>query len=177
MNELVDMERIEHCIFDLRGKRVMLDVDLARLYGVETKRLNEQVKRNAERFPETFMFQLTSKEYENLKSQFATSSWGGRRKLPYAFTEHGAVMLASVLNSPIAIKASIAVVEAFVHLRQILHSNAELSKRLDALESKYDRQFKAVFDAIRSLMTPPEQRRRRIGFVRAEELAADKAKS
>jgi len=89
MNEIIPLERIEHCILNLRGKRVMLDVDLARLYGVETKRLNEQVKRNAERFPETFMFQLTPKEYEDLKSQIETSSWGGRRKLPYAFTEHG----------------------------------------------------------------------------------------
>jgi len=131
--------------------------------------MNELVKRSAERFPESFMFQVTPLEYEDLKSRIATSSWGGRLSLPYVFTEHGAVMLASVLNSPRAIKASIAVVEVFVRLRQLLLSNVELSKRLDALEQKYDNQFKAVFDAIRRLMTPPEQKRRRIRFIRSEE--------
>ncbi len=145
----------------------MLDADLANLYGVTTKRLNEQVKRNIDRFPDTFMFQLSRSEFDKLKSQFATSSWGGRRKLPNAFTEHGVVMLASVLNSPTAVSASIEVVKAFVRLRQILASNVELARKLEILEKKYDAQFKVVFDAIRQLMTPPEKEKRQIGF-RAE---------
>jgi len=156
---------IESRIFVIRGQKVMLDADLAELYGVETKRLNEQVRRNIERFPEDFMLQLTVEEFENLKSQFATSSWGGRRKLPFAFTEHGAIMAASVLNSPLAAETSIQVVRAFVRLRQMLASNAEMSRKLASLEKKYDNQFKAVFDAIRELMTPLEPRKKRpIGF-------------
>lgn len=131
----------------------MIDSDLSELYGVETKRLNEQVKRNIERFPEDFMFQLSRKEFEILKSQNATSSWGGRRTLPYAFTEHGTVMLASVLKSTIAIEASIQIVKAFVKFREILNSQVELAKKIDELEDKYDHQFKQVFEAIRKLMT------------------------
>ena len=162
---LVPAERIERMILVLRDHRVMLDSDLAEIYGVSTKRLNEQVKRNIERFPEDFMFQLTKEEFDNLRSQFATSkSWGGRRYPPHAFMEHGAVMLANVLNSETAIHASIQVVRVFVRLREMLVSNKELSKRLDELEKKYDSQFKAVFDAIRELMAPPEPKQRRIGF-------------
>jgi hypothetical protein len=144
----------------------MLDSDLAALYGVTTKRLNEQVRRNLDRFPIDFMFQLTEIEEEILRSQIATSSegWGGRRSLPYVFTEHGALMLASVLNSPVAINASIQVVRAFTHLRRMVSSHFELSRKLDALEKKYDSQFKVVFDAIRQLTSPPEQPRRKIGF-------------
>ena len=112
----------------------MLDADLAELYGVETRRLNEQVSRNSERFPEDFMFQFTAEEFANLKSQFATSSWGGRRKLPYAFTEHGAIMAASVLNSPIAIEVSVHVVRAFVRLRELVAGNKELAQKLLQLE-------------------------------------------
>lgn len=175
---IASVEQIESRIFLIRGQKVMLDADLAELYGVETKRLNEQVRRNNERFPEDFMFQLTAEEFadlncqidaSNLRSQFATSNnpagRGGRRHLPYAFTEHGAIMAASVLNSPRAVEASVQVVRAFVQLRQMLASNAELSAKLVALEKKYDIKFRAVFEAIRELMTPSEPRKKRpIGF-------------
>jgi hypothetical protein len=146
----------------------MLDSDLAELYGVTTKRLNEQVRRNLPRFPEDFMFQLTESETYLLRSQFATSKKGrgGRRYLPYAFTEQGVAMLSSVLNSERAIKVNIEIMRAFVRLRQILASNKELAKRLNELEKKFDTQFKIVFDAIRQLMAPPESEspKRRIGF-------------
>ena len=162
---LVPVERIERAILSIRGEKVMLDSDLAELYGVETKRLNEQVRRNLSRFPPDFMFQLTSQEWESLRSQFATLKRGEHRKyLPYAFTEHGALMLANVLNSERAAQTSVQVVRAFVRLRQMLASNAELARKLAALENKYDAQFKVVFDAIRQLMSPPEPKRREIGF-------------
>jgi hypothetical protein len=168
-NSLIPAERIEKAIYVLRGQRIMLDEDLAALYGVTTKRLNEQVKRNRARFPAHFMFQLTAQEFTDLRSQTATSRWGGRRTLPYAFTEHGTVMLASVLNSAIAIQASIEIVQAFVRLRQMLASHVELARQLAALEKKYDAQFKVVFDAIRQLMEPPPVKRRSIGFHTAGE--------
>jgi len=145
----------------------MLDTDLAALYGVTTRRLNEQVKRNRERFPEDFMFQLTVEEKAEVvaicdhlqRLKFSSA-------LPYAFTEHGAIMLASVLNSEIAVKASLQVVRAFVRLRQMLASHADLARKLDALEKKYDAQFKIVFDAIRELMEPPETKpKRKMGFL------------
>ncbi len=163
---LMPNEQIEKSILIVRGQKVMLDSDLARIYGVSTKRLNEQVKRNLKRFPEDFMFQLNESEDENLRSQFATSSldWGGRRFLPYVFTEHGAVMLASVLNSEIAVESSVQVVRAFINLRRLLSSHVELSRRVDALEKKYAGQFQAVFEAIRQLMVPTEVSRRRIGI-------------
>ncbi|MFA6061355.1 MAG: ORF6N domain-containing protein [Gallionella sp.] len=173
---ITSMEQIESKIFLIRSQKVMLDADLAELYGVETKRLNEQVRRNSERFPIDFMFQLTNEELIDLKekidtsclrSQFATSNTGrgGRRHLPFVFTEHGAIMAASVLNSPRAIEASVQVVRAFVQLRQMLSSNAELARRLAALEKNYDIKFKAVFEAIHELMTPPTSRKKRpIGF-------------
>ena len=145
----------------------MLDSDLADLYGVTTKRLNEQVKRNAGRFPADFMFQMTQPETENLRSQIATSSLkahGGRRSLPFVFTEHGAIMAATIVNSPRAIHVSIRVVRAFIGLRQLLESNVALAKRLAALERRYDGQFAVVFKAIRELMAPSPQPRRRIGF-------------
>lgn len=157
---------IESKIYKVRSQRIMLDSDLASLYSVETKRLNEQVKRNSDRFPQDFMFQLTTDEWDSLrsqiatsktsremKSQSATSNRGGRRTNPYVFTEHGTVMLASVLNSPVAIQASIQIVKAFVKFREILSSQAVLEKRIIELESKYDDQFKQVFDAIRGLTT------------------------
>jgi phage regulator Rha-like protein len=162
---LIPVERIERAILSIRGEKVMLDSDLAELYGVETKRLNEQVRRNLSRFPPDFMFQLTSQEWESLRSQFATLKRGEHRKyLPCAFTEHGALMLANVLNSERAAQTSVQVVRAFVRLRQMLASNAELARKLAALENKYDAQFKVVFDAIRQLMSPPEPKRREIGF-------------
>lgn len=158
--------RIERSILYIRGERVILDADLAALYGVTTARLNEQVKRNADRFPKDFAFRLTRDEFENLMSQFATSrsGHGGRRKLPLVFTEHGAIMAANVLSSKRAIAASVQVVRAFVRLRQILASNADLARKLNELEKKYDHQFKVVFDAIRQLMTPPQSKRKEIGF-------------
>lgn len=162
---LLPIERITRSILLIRGQRVILDSDLAELYGVETRRLNEQVRRNLNRFPGDFMFQLTREEFKNLKSQIATSSWGGRRKPPLAFTEHGALMAASVLNSPVAIQVSVQVVRSFVRLREMLATNRELARKLASLEKKYDHQFKVVFDAIRELMAPPEPPpKRRIGF-------------
>ena len=148
----------------------MLGVDLAELYGVLTWRLNEQVKRNQGRFPIDFVFQLTTEENDALTSQIARSKTGrgGRRTLPYAFTEHGAIMAAMVLNSPRAVEMSVHVVRAFVRLREMIASNKELAKRLDELEKKYDSQFKVVFHAIRQLMTPPMVPHRRIGFRREE---------
>ena len=144
----------EQHILLIRKQRVMLSHDLARLYGVETKVLNQAVKRNEDRFPDDFMFQLSPREAEALKSQFVTSSWGGaRRALPYAFTEQGVAMLSSVLRSPRAIQVNIAIMRAFVRLRELLLTNADLARKLADLERKYDSQFKAVFDAISVLRT------------------------
>jgi len=152
---LVKVSEVERVIRVLRGHRVLLDEDLARLYGVAAKRLNEQVKRNLERFPPDFMFQLTSEEHEILRSQSATSSgWGGRRGRPYAFTEQGVAMLASVLRSPRAVQVNIEIMRAFVLLRQILRADADLARKLAALEKKYDGQFRVVFEALRELMEP-----------------------
>jgi hypothetical protein len=151
----------------IRGHRVILDQDLAELYGVETRRLNEQIKRNPERFPIDFMFQLTTKEWANLKSQFATSSWGGRRTTPYAFTEHGAVMAASVLTSPEAVEASVFVVRAFIAMRDALASTQALARKLLELERKvggHDETIVALVGAIRQLMETPAPKKRKIGF-------------
>jgi len=170
MSKSILTAQIEQVILLIRGQKVILDTDLARLYGVMSKRLNEQVRRNRKRFPADFMFQLSIQEVRNLRSQIATSRsrHGGRRYLPYAFTEHGAIMAANVLNTQRAIEVSVYVVRAFVRLREMIASNKELSRRLDELEKKYDSKFKVVFDAIRQLMTPPELPRRRIGFHREE---------
>jgi ORF6N domain len=151
----------------------MLDADLAGLYGVTTKRLNEQVRRNRSRFPEDFMFQLTSTEAASLRSQIATSNKGrgGRRYAPYAFTEQGVAMLSTVLNSERAIQVNIEIMRAFVHLRQMLASNVQLARKLNALEKKYESQFRVVFEAIRELMTPPESKKRKIGFLVKERAA------
>jgi len=155
--------QIVNSIHLIRGKRVLLDSQLADIYGVETKRLNEQVKRNLSRFPEDFMFQLSEEEWKILRSQNAT--FGLLRKYrPYAFTEHGAVMLASILNSEVAIKASIFVVRAFVQIRDYLASHKELAERIEKLESKYDHQFAVVFDAIKQLFHEKNEPRREIGF-------------
>jgi hypothetical protein len=159
---------IEARILLLGGERVMLDADLAELYGVATKVLIQAVKRNAERFPEDFMFQLTRDEFANLRSQSVTSSWGGRRYPPYAFTEHGVAMLSSVLNSAKAIRVNVEIMRAFVRLRRLMASHEELARKLTELEKRYDAQFRAVFDAIRQLMAPPAKPRRSIGF-RVEE--------
>jgi hypothetical protein len=147
----------------------MLSADLAELYGVEPRALVQAVKRNMDRFPQDFMFQLTQEEFSILKSQIVISSWGGlRRATPYAFTEQGVAMLSSVLRSKRAIRVNIEIMRAFVRLRRILASHAELARKLNTLERKYDAQFKVVFDAIRQLMRPPEPKRRPIGF-RVEE--------
>lgn len=158
-------------ICTIRGQKVMLDVDLAELYGVPTGALVQAVKRNPARFPQDFMFSLTKHELANLKSQFVISSsparsWGGRRTAPYAFTEQGVAMLSSVLKSDRAVQVNIEIMRAFVRLRELVGQNRDLTRRLNDLESKYDRQFKVVFDAIRELMTPPAVPKRRIGFVR-----------
>ena len=165
-NSGIPPERIERQILLIRGQKVMLSADLAELYAVAPKVLVQAVKRNRERFPGDFMFQLTKAEVANLKSQFVTSSWGGaRRAPPYAFTEQGVAMLSSVLRSPRAVHVNIAIMRAFVKLREMLGSNRDLARKLEEMESRYDGQFKVVFDAIRELMTPPEKPRRRIGFV------------
>ncbi len=154
-------------IMEIRGQRVLLDSDLADLYEVDTKRLNEQVKRNADRFPEDFMFQLSPEEFANLKSQFATSSWGGKRKLPNAFTEHGAIMAASVLNSKRAVDMSVYVVRAFVQLRELLSSQKLLAEQITKLERRvghHDNSLATIIDTLRSLMEKPEPSKRGIGF-------------
>lgn len=159
--------QIERRIFLFRGQRVMLSPHLAELYGIPAKVLVQAVKRNRERFPADFHFQLTVEEFQTLKSQFVTSSWGGmRRATPYAFTEQGVAMLSSVLRSPRAIAVNIEIMRAFVQLRRILDSNAELARKVAELERKYDGKFKVVFEAIRQLMAPPATSGKRIGFRR-----------
>jgi len=163
---IIPAERIEKAILLIRGHKVMLDADLAELYGVHTKRLNEQVKRNHERFPADFMFQLTEEE----KAQVVANCDHLKRLkfspvLPNAFTEHGALMVASVLSTPRAVAMSVFIVRAFVRLRQIVTGNAELARKLATLEKKYDDQFKVVFEAIRQLMAPAPRKQRSIGFL------------
>ncbi len=159
--------RITRSIVLLRGQRVLLDSDLAFLYGVETKALNQAVRRNAARFPLDFMFPLTAEEGANLKSQIVTSSaWGGRRKRPYAFTEQGVAMLSSVLRSPRAVAVNIEIVRAFVELRRALETTAGLARKLETLERRYDGQFKNVFEAIRQLMIPSKSATKKIGYTR-----------
>jgi hypothetical protein len=158
-------ERIERAIRLIRGEKVILDADLAALYDVATRVLVQAVRRNLERFPPDFMFQLTEEEFAILRSQSVTSSsWGGRRYRPYAFTEQGVAMLSSVLHSPRAIQVNIEIMRAFVRLRQWLSSHAKLAKKLAELEAKYDEQFAVVFEAIKQLMAPPEEKRKKIGF-------------
>jgi len=151
-------------IYLLRGEKVLLDADLALLYEVETKVLKQAVRRNIERFPEDFMFQLTIKEFNVLRSQIVTSSWGGGRYLPFAFTEQGVAMLSGILNSPRAIETNIAIMRTFVTLRLWMRSNKELKEKINQLEGKYDQQFKVVFDAIRELVQPRTKKMRSIGF-------------
>lgn len=164
---------VEGRIFLVRGQRVLLDADLARLYGVEVKALNQAVRRNADRFPADFMFQLSWDEAERSRSQFVTLIEPGVRGRnvkyrPYAFTEQGVAMLSSVLRSKRAAQVNVEIMRAFVRLRDLIGHNRVLAKRLDELEAKYDHQFKAVFDAIRELMTPPPAAKRRIGFVQGD---------
>ena len=163
---LVKRERIERRVLRLCGQNVMLDEDLAGLYGVNVKALNQAVKRNRERFPADFMFRLTAREARSLRSQIVTSNVGrgGRRTAPYAFTELGVAMLSSVLRSTLAIAVNIQIMRAFVVLRRVLESQGDLADRIDALQVKYDQKFAVVFDAIRRLTLPPRSTRRRIGF-------------
>jgi hypothetical protein len=165
---LIPSSRIEDAILNLRGQRVLLDADLAALYGVETKAFNRAVKRNLSRFPADFMFRLTKEETATLRCQIGTSNdRGGRRYLPYAFTEQGVAMLSSVLRSSRAVRVNIGIMRAFVRLRQMLQTNAELARKLALLERKCDTRFKAVFEAIRELMAPPVRPKRTIGFAPA----------
>jgi hypothetical protein len=176
---LIPSGRIERLILVLRGQRVMLDADLAALYGVDTGALNRAVKRNSQRFPSDFVFQLTEKEAEDLRCHFGISKTGernlrsplgtadvrgGRRYLPYAFTEQGVAMLSSVLRSLRAAQVNVEIMRTFVRLRKMLQANAELARKLEGLEKKYDTQFRVVFDAIRELMAPPVKQNKRIGF-------------
>lgn len=165
---LLPAKRIEHAILVLRGERVMLDEDIAALYGVETKNLIRAMKRNMDRFPLDFMFQVTHEEIEILRCQIGTSSWGGRRYRPYAFTEQGVAMLSSVLRSERAVQVNIEIMRAFVRLRRVMTTQAGLIRRLDELEQRYDGQFTVVFDALRQMMEPPESGTRRIGFQELE---------
>ena len=165
----IPVERIEKSIYLMRGEKVMLDRALASLYGVSTKAFNQAIKRHKERFPSDFMFQLTMEEAQALRSrsQSVTLKRGQNIKYrPYAFTEHGILMLSSVLSSEQAIQVNIEIMRTFVRLRRMLGSNAELAKKLEELEMKYDRQFRVVFDAIRQLMISPEPRRKQIGFTK-----------
>ena len=166
MTKVETSARIRQAIIMVRGQRVILDRDLAELYRVETRTLKQAVRRNAARFPEDFMFVLTAKEFKNWRSQFVISNSDrmGLRHAPMVFTEQGVAMLSSVLNSERAIRVNIAIMRAFVQLRQILASSEDLARKLGELEKKYDSQFKVVFDAIRQLMTPPEPPRKEIGF-------------
>jgi hypothetical protein len=171
-NPVVPLERIEKAIFFLRGHKVMLSTHLAELYEVKPRALVQAVKRNIERFPPDFLFQLTKIEFQNLKSQIVTSNWGGlRRAAPYAFTEQGVAMLSSVLNSRRAVQVNIEIMRAFVRLREIMATHKDLVRRLNQMEKKYDAQFRVVFDAIRELMAPPPPKKRKIGFLVKERAA------
>ncbi len=166
MKSLVPIERIEGKIYIIRGKKVMLDRDLADLYEVETKYLNRQVRRNLDRFPADFMFQMTEAEF--LRCHFVTSKRGGRRYIPYAFTEQGIAMLSSILKSKRAVQVNIQIMRTFIKLRKILSSNRELRKKIESLENKYDQQFKVVFDAIKALLNPVSAKKKQIGFLMEE---------
>jgi hypothetical protein len=165
--EIIPVERIARTILLLRGQKVLLDADLAKLYGVSTGALNRAVKRNVDRFPSDFMFRLTPEDIANLRCQIGISSWGGRRALPYAFTEQGVAMLSSVLSSERAVKVNIAIMRAFVKLRETLETNRELAKKFSELErrvGKHDEEIGAIIETIRQLMLPSEKPRRQIGF-------------
>ncbi len=171
---LVTNEKIVSKIYSIRGLKVMVDNDLAELYGVETKRLNEQVKRNSSRFPQDFMFQLTNAELENLKSQNATSSWGGRRTLPFVFTEQGVAMLSSILNSEIAIDVNIQIIRIFSRIREIVSTNSEVLLKLEQMENKllknqdkinqHDEEITLIFKYLKQLLNPANPERESIGF-------------
>ena len=180
MAVILKPENVAQLVFFIRGERVMFDADLAMLYGVRTKALNQALFRNKGRFPEDFAFQLTKEEFDHLRSQIVTSSVrqgclrsqivtskgrrGGRRYQPYAFTEQGVAMLSSVLRSSRAVEVNIAIMRTFVQLRRLMDSNRDLARKIEALEKKYDEQFAVVFEAIKELITPPSPPKKRIGF-------------
>jgi hypothetical protein len=179
---IIPDERVLNKIYLIRAQKIMLDLDLADLYEVETKVLNQAVKRNKDRFPEDFMFQLTADEWKkmlssqegagNLKSQIVTSSWGGRRKLPYAFTEQGVAMLSSVLNSPTAIDVNIQIIRVFTKMRGLLLTHKDILLQLEKMEKKigkHDEQIALVFDYLKKLLSPSQPPRQRIGFRRKDE--------
>src|SRR5438067_7550238 len=172
-------EELAQLVFLVRGEKVMFDADLAKLYGVSTKALNQAMNRNKARFPEDFAFRLSQAEFKDMRSQIVTSSGqasnlrsqivtssfhGGRRRPPYAFTEQGVAMLSSVLRSARAVEVNIAIMRTFVQLRRVMDTNRDLARKIEALEEKYDEQFAVVFEAIKQLIAPPEPPRRRIGF-------------
>jgi len=162
---IIPVDRIQQCIYLIRGYKVILDNDLADLYNVKTKVLLQAVKRNIERFPADFMFQLSVAEFENLRSQFVTSSWGGRRYRPYAFTEQGVAMLSSVLRSKRAIEVNIAIMRTFVKLREILANNELLRRKIESLERKYDEQFQHVFNVLAQMVMRDSKPKTRIGYL------------
>ncbi len=172
----ISNKEIESKIYFIRGIKVMLDCDLAELYGVETKRLNEVVKRNTERFPDDFMFTLSEKEWNNLKSQFATSSWGGRRSLPNVFTEYGALMLSSVLNSDRAIKVNIQIIRVFTKMKELVLTHKDILLKLEQLEQKgikHDEQIQLIFKYLKKLLQPPVKPMKKVSF---KDYEADKTK-
>ena len=171
MDTTIPVEQIASKIYLIRSVKVMLDRNLAELYGVETKVLKQAVRRNIDRFPKDFMFELTKDEFENLRSQIVTSSWGGTRYFPMAFTEQGVAMLSSVLNSKRAIQVNIQIMRAFTRLRQMLSTHEELKKKIEAMERKYDENFRIVFDAIKQLLDIDEKPRKKIGFTVKEKQA------
>ncbi|MDD5774293.1 MAG: ORF6N domain-containing protein [bacterium] len=166
VNEIVSQEKIEQKIFIIRGQKVMFDKELAVLYQITTGNLNKAVSRNLARFPEDFMFQLTKNEIQNLMFQNGISSWGGTRKLPRVFTEHGILMLSSVLNSERAIQVNIQIMRTFTKLRKMLLTYKDLRQQIEKMEKKYDYQFEVVFDAIKKLLESPQKPAKKIGFIR-----------
>jgi phage regulator Rha-like protein len=172
MTKLVPVERIANKIYVIREKKVMLDRDLAELYGVETKRLKEQVRRNIERFPEDFMFELTKEELKNLRSQFATSSWGGARYSPMAFTEHGVLMLSSVLKSERAVQVNIQIMRTFIKLREALLDNEDIRKELEGLKQITEERFRIVFETLDQLLTVENKPKKKIGYTVKEKQKA-----
>jgi len=164
-SSIIPIERIYKSILVIRGHKIILDRDLAQLYGVETKVLNRAVSRNIDRFPEDFMFRLDKEEFENLRFHFGTSSWGGPRYRPRAFTEQGVAMLSSVLRSKRAVEVNIAIMRTFVKLRQILATNSALRRKIEAMERRYDEQFKLVFKVLSEMVMPTSKSKSKIGFL------------
>ena len=172
MATLIPIELIASKIYLIRNTKVMLDRDLAELYDVETKYLKRTVRRNIKRFPKDFMFELRKKEFENLRSHFGTSSWGGTRYTPMVFTEQGVAMLSSVLNSDRAIEVNIAIMRAFVKLREMMTTHTDLKRKIESMEKKYDEQFQIVFEAIKQLLTEEDKPKKRIGYTVKEKQKA-----